>query len=66
MTKLAMSEYAIVSAIGIKISATNPSMKNIGRNTAAVVMVEAVIAPATSFAPNIAASTLDFPSASNR
>ena len=52
-----------MSAIGINISATKPSIKKIGKNTAAVVIVEAAIAPPTSFEPNTAASILDLPSA---
>ncbi len=55
----------MVSAIGIKISATNPSMKKIGKNTAAVVIVDAAIAPPTSFEPKTAASILDLPSESS-
>ena len=49
--KLAPKENAMVNAIGMKISATNPSIKNIGRKTAAVVIVDATIAPLTSLAP---------------
>ena len=53
MVKLTSSEarsaIATVKANGLKSSPTSPSTRAIGRKTATVVIVEAVIAPATSF-----------------
>ena len=51
----------IVSANSVNICPIRPDKKRTGTNTAIVVKVEAVIAPATSFVPILAASFGVFP-----
>ena len=62
MTKLASNEYAMVKPMSVKISRVNPCTNTIGKNTATVVSVEAMIAPETCFAPSTAATVADLPS----
>ena len=62
MNKDASSEQEIVRAISLNISAVKPLMNTIGRNTDTVVNVDAVIAPATCFAPCTAAFLVLLPS----
>ena len=60
--KLATSEYPIVSPISTNNCFVSPVVNTIGRNTEIVVNVDDVIAPATPFAPVIAASLTGTPS----
>ena len=50
-TREANRQNEMESAIGTRSSRTVPVVKTIGKNTQIVVSVEAVIAPATCFAP---------------
>ena len=59
--RLATSAYPRVSAISTKSVLVRPSTNTIGRNTHIVVSVDAVIAPATCTAPDIAAFATDSP-----
>ena len=59
--RLAISEYVIVSARSTNICFVIPSTKTIGRNTQTVVIVDAVIAPATCLAPFTEALMAEYP-----
>ncbi len=63
--RLASSEYAIVSPMSTKSCLVMPSVNTIGAKTQIVVSVEAIIAPATSLAPSIAAARILLPSPRN-
>ena len=65
-TRLAISEYAMVSPISTNSCLVIPSVNKIGANTHIVVRVDATIAPATWLAPSTAAFFTEYPSLRRR